>query len=186
MKSQSSSEPPAEGQGSPKPRSKVLIVDDEVNLGGMLEDILGEYDFETAFAPDGGRAVELMKSFKPTVALVDFKLGSVTGLELADTFRSIDPDLPVILMTAYASLDLAVKAIQNDIYDFIAKPIDRSHLLRSIAKAVEKRSLTEENKRLISFLKESNDSLDRLNRMKSKFLSIVTHEIGRASCRERV
>jgi signal transduction histidine kinase len=80
-------------------------------------------------------------------------------------------------MTAYASLDIAVKAIQQDVYDFLSKPIDQPYLIRSLYKAIEKRNLSEENKRLISFLKKSNVSLERSDRMKSKFLSIVTHDL---------
>ena len=136
--------------------TKVLIIDDETNLGKMLQDILEEYGYITAFAETGSEALRLMREFKPTIALVDFRLGEVTGLDLAQTLRKIDEDLPVILMTAYGSLDLAVKAIQHDVYDFLTKPVDKTYLLRSIAKAAEKRNLTEENKKLIAYLKQSN------------------------------
>ncbi len=157
--------------------NKVLIIDDDANLCSMLKDIVEEYEFQTAVAETQDQAVELMQKFKPTLALVDFKLGDITGLELSQKLKKFDVDLPIILMTAYPSLDLAVKAIQSDIYDFLAKPVDTTYLLRSMNKAIEKRLLTEENKRLIEHLKKSNQELERLSIMKSKFLSIVTHDL---------
>lgn len=157
--------------------TKILVVDDDANLCQMLSDILDEYHFKTAVSEDSQSALKVLEEFKPTVALVDFRLGEESGIEVAHALKKIDPDLPVILMTAYPSLDLAVKAIQSDIYDFLAKPVDSTYLLRSVTKAAEKRHLSEENKKLISFLKQSNSELDRLNTMKSKFLSIVTHDL---------
>jgi signal transduction histidine kinase len=162
---------------APKPPARVLIVDDEVMLGQMLLDTLEAYNFQAAFAENAEPAYKLMAEFKPTLALVDYNLGTITGFEVAKVLKSMDPNLPVILMTAYPSLDLAVKAIQSDIYDFLAKPVDKAYLLRSISKAIEKRTLTEENKRLIAHLQESNASLERMNQVKSKFLSIVTHDL---------
>ncbi|OGR84487.1 MAG: hypothetical protein A2901_01350 [Elusimicrobia bacterium RIFCSPLOWO2_01_FULL_54_10] len=150
--------------------TKVLIVDDEPSVGEVLRDLLDEYGFATDLAADAETAVFRQKTFRPTVALVDYRLGAVTGLDLARTLRKEDPDLPVILMTAYPSLDLAVKAIKEDIYDFLPKPVDRIFLVRSVAKAIEHRNLVEENKRLLANMK-------RTSAMKSKFLSIVTHDL---------
>ncbi|OGR55740.1 MAG: hypothetical protein A3I11_09365 [Elusimicrobia bacterium RIFCSPLOWO2_02_FULL_39_32] len=157
---------------------KILIVDDEVTIGELLQDILGAYDFESKFAEDKEEAVQIMKEFNPTVALVDYRLANnVTGFDVAKELKELDEDIPIIILTAYPSLELAMKAMHNEIYDFLAKPVDKAYLIRSITKAAEKRMLMQENKRLIASLKESNQTLDKLNRMKSKFLSIVTHDL---------
>ncbi|MBI2119012.1 MAG: response regulator [Elusimicrobia bacterium] len=157
---------------------KILIVDDEVTIGELLQDILDAYDFESKFAEDKEQAVQIMKEFNPTVALVDYRLGNnVTGFDVAKELKELDEDIPIIILTAYPSLELAMKAMHNEIYDFLAKPVDKAYLIRSITKAAEKRMLIQENKRLIASLKESNQTLDKLNRMKSKFLSIVTHDL---------
>ena len=150
--------------------TKVLIVDDEPAVGELIRDLLEDSGLEMEVVSTPEAALPALKSFKPAIALVDYRLGAVTGLELAHEFRKVDPDLPVILMTAYPSLDLAVKAIQQEIYDFIVKPIDRSFLTRSVAKAIENRKLVEENKALMENLKRSSA-------MKTKFLSIVTHDL---------
>src|SRR5690349_14000770 len=110
---------------------KILIVDDEVNLCHLLKDTLEAYDFVAEFAEDGDSALKLTSEFKPTVALMDYRLGDLDGIEVAKSLKKIDAELPVILMTAYPSLDLAVKAIQSDIYDFMPKPVDKTYLLRS-------------------------------------------------------
>ncbi len=157
--------------------TKILIVDDEAAIGEMVSDILEEYGFETRFVSEPGKALEAMDSFKPSVALVDYQLGKMTGLELTQALKAKDADLPVILMTAYPSLDLAVQSIKENIYDFISKPIDRIYLARCVAKALENRHLVEENKLLVQNLKVSNASLELANQMKSKFLSIVTHDL---------
>jgi signal transduction histidine kinase len=82
------------------------------------------------------------------------------------------------MMTAHASLDTAVKAIQESVYDFLIKPVDFNYLRRAIKKAEEKLYLEQENKRLIDMLKQKNDELDRLNGMKSKFMSMASHDLS--------
>ncbi len=161
----------------PAEKSRVLILDDDSSLCNMLQDIIEEYDFQTVTTETKEEAIKATREFKPHIALVDYKLGNITGIEVAHELKKIDIDLPCILMTAYPSLDLAIKAIQSDIYDFLSKPVDTTYLLRSINKALEKRLLSEENRQLIASLKESNAKLDRLSQMKSKFLSVVTHDL---------
>ena len=159
------------------PSGKILILDDDISLCHMLRDTLQEYGFKTAYTDNCDAALEAMKEFKPEAALVDFNLGATTGLEAAQKIKEIDPDIPIILMTAYPSLDLVVEAIHNNLYDFISKPVDNTYLLRSVTKALEKRHLTLENKMLVESLKKSNEELQNLSQMKSKFLSFVTHDL---------
>jgi signal transduction histidine kinase len=80
-------------------------------------------------------------------------------------------------MTAHASLDMAVKAIQADVYDYMIKPIDSNHLKRSVANALEQYRLITENKQLVDTLQRTNRELAQLNEFKSKFFSIVTHDL---------
>jgi signal transduction histidine kinase len=82
------------------------------------------------------------------------------------------------MMTAHASLDTAVKAIQESVYDFLIKPVDFNYLRRAIKKAEEKLYLEQENRRLIDMLKHNNEELDRLNGMKSKFMSMASHDLS--------
>jgi signal transduction histidine kinase len=80
-------------------------------------------------------------------------------------------------MTAHASLDMAVKAIKADVYDYLIKPIDSNQLKRSLDNALEKNRLTLENKRLVETLQKTNAELVRMSEQKSRFLSIVSHDL---------
>lgn len=172
-----SNEDNSENQSRQDQKPTILILDDDENICQMLQDKLEALGFKSYTAHEEASALHITKTLKPEVALVDFKLEKITGIEVAHHLRKIDPDLPVIIMTAYASLELAVKAIQSDIYDFLAKPVDTTYLVRSISKASEKRRLTIENKQLIESLRVKNVDLEALNDMKTKFLSVVTHDL---------
>lgn len=158
-------------------KERILVVDDEPTLLDLMLDTLSEYGYEAEGAASGSEGLAVMKKKEFHVAVVDFQLGDMTGLTLSRELRQIDPELNVILITAHASLDMAVKAIQADIYDYLIKPVDTHHLKRSIAKALEKRRLALEIKALVADLQKANHSLNKLNEIKSRFLSIVTHDL---------
>ncbi len=164
-------------EGAPAPTERILVVDDEPNLLDFLVDILSEQGYAVEGCPSGSTALAAMKKTEFHLALVDFQLGDTTGLALARELRQIDPDINIILMTAHASLDMAVKAIQADVYDYLIKPVDTHHLKRSMSKALEKRRLALEIKALVADLQKANHQLNRLNDLKSRFLSIVTHDL---------
>jgi signal transduction histidine kinase len=156
---------------------RILVVDDEPNLLSYLEDLLEMADYGVDGAASGAEALAKARERPHQAALLDYNLGDTTGLALAKELHLLDPDLPVILMTAHASLDMAVKAIQADVYDYLIKPVDATHLKRSLAKALEMRRLAVENKKLLEDLKKSNAQLARADELKSRFLSIVTHDL---------
>jgi len=111
------------------------------------------------------------------VVVVDFQLPDVTGLELARKIRERNDYTYVILMTGHASLEMAVKAIQEAVYDYLIKPVNPSQLQRTIEKALEKQKLVLENKRLMKNLQEANEAMARLDRLKSKLLTILSHDL---------
>ncbi len=156
---------------------KILVVDDEPPLLDLLVDLLAEDGYEVHGVSSGETALEAARSAVYQVAILDYSLGDMTGLTLAKELRQINEDINVILMTAHASLDMAVKAIQADVYDYLIKPIDANHLKRSLDNALEKNRLIVENKRLLETLKKTNAELVRLGDIKSRFLSIVSHDL---------
>ncbi|HOW27300.1 MAG TPA: response regulator [Elusimicrobiota bacterium] len=157
--------------------SKIMVVDDEPNLLDFMVDILSEQGYKVDGYPSGTSALAGMKKGEYHIALVDFQLGDMTGLQLGRELRQMDEDLSIILITAHASLDMAVKAIQADVYDYLIKPVDTNHLKRSLNKGLEKRRLALEIKALVADLQKANYQLNRLNDLKTKFLSIVTHDL---------
>ncbi|MBK7687571.1 MAG: response regulator [Elusimicrobia bacterium] len=156
---------------------RILVVDDEPHLLDLLVDVISEEGYHVDGVATGTAALHIARNEEYHVALLDYQLGDMTGLALSKELRRAAPNLKVILMTAHASLDMAVKAIQADVYDYMIKPIDSNHLKRSVANALEQYRLLTENQRLVDTLQKTNRELAQLNEFKSKFFSIVTHDL---------
>ncbi len=156
---------------------RILVVDDEPHLLDLLVDVISEEGYHVDGVATGTAALHIARNEEYHVALLAYQLGDMTGLALSKELRRAAPNLKVILMTAHASLDMAVKAIQADVYDYMIKPIDSNHLKRSVANALEQYRLLTENQRLVDTLQKTNRELAQLNEFKSKFFSIVTHDL---------
>lgn len=160
-----------------KNSGKILVVDDEPHLLDLLVDVLSEDGYEVDGVATGTAAIHAASQTPYPVALLDYELGDMTGLALTKELRRTNPEINIILMTAHATLDMAVKAIQADVYDYLIKPIDANQLKRSLDNALEKNRLTRENKRLMETLQKTNSTLVRMSEQKSRFLSIVSHDL---------
>ncbi|MFH0822934.1 MAG: sigma-54 dependent transcriptional regulator [Pseudomonadota bacterium] len=119
----------------------VLVVDDERNYLVVLEDMLSEEGYDVLTASSGTEAVRIIESTPVDAVLTDIKMPGMSGMELLDRIAAHDPDLPVILMTAYAEVDQAVAAMKKGALDHIQKPFDNKDVKRAVARGVEKRSL---------------------------------------------
>ena len=159
-------------------QSKILIVDDDSHLRETLRDLLEMEGYKVFEAASGAEAMALVVSDFFHVILMDFNLTDKTGIEVIQDIRKLNTDSQILMMTAHASLDTVVKAIQESVYDFLIKPVDFNYLRRAIKKSEEKLYLEQENKRLMAVLKNNNDQLGRLNNMKSKFLSMASHDLS--------
>ncbi|MEF3279669.1 MAG: response regulator [Elusimicrobiota bacterium] len=160
--------------------SKVLIVDDDAHLRDTLHDLLEMEGYEVFEASNGSEAMSLVASDFYHIILMDFNLTDKTGIEVIKDIRKLNKDSQILMMTAHASLDTALRAIQESVYDFLVKPVDFTYLKNAIRRAEDKLRLEQENRRLLSVLKEQNRELDRLNNMKSKFLSMASHDLSNA------
>ncbi|MBI4655966.1 MAG: response regulator [Elusimicrobia bacterium] len=158
--------------------SKILIVDDDSHLRETLRDLLEMEGYRIFEAANGHEAMSTIVSDFYQIILMDFNLPDKTGIEVIRDIRKLNTDSQILMMTAHASLDTAVKALQESVYDFLIKPVDFNYLRRAIKKAEEKLYLEQENKRLIDILKHNNEELERLNNMKSKFLSMASHDLS--------
>jgi len=126
----------------------VLVVDDEKNYLVVLEDLLQDAGYQVATASSGAQAVEIIQNMPVDAVLSDIKMPGMSGIELLDAIKSLDADLPVILMTAYAEVDQAVNAMKNGALDHIQKPFDNRDIRRAVARGVERRSLIKNIRRL--------------------------------------
>src|SRR5215813_7598686 len=126
----------ARKEPSAKRRSKVLIVDDEPAIREVLEMILQEWGYDVRLASDGAEAKQLVESYDPEVVISDVVMPQLSGLDLLRCLKAGNPSRPVILVTAHASIDLAVESMKQGAQDFITKPMDYPKL-RAILKAAE-------------------------------------------------
>ncbi|MEW6114306.1 MAG: sigma-54 dependent transcriptional regulator [Thermodesulfobacteriota bacterium] len=120
----------------------VLVVDDEKNYLVVLEDLLEEEGYKVLTAGSGSEAIDIIHRTPVDTVLTDIRMPAMTGVELLEHLLDFDPDLPVILMTAYAEVDQAVAAMKKGALDHIQKPFDNKDLKRAVARGVEKHALT--------------------------------------------
>lgn len=133
----------------------ILIVEDKESMAQMLRETLETAGYSSLSAKDGAEGIRKIKESTLDLVLTDLKLPKKDGMDVLRAAKEEDPMLPVILMTAYGSVDVAVRAIKEGAFDFITKPFDTDHLLHLIRKALENHRLTAEN----ILLKEEVSSL---------------------------
>ncbi len=126
----------------------ILIVDDEKNYTVILSAVLEEEGYETLTANSGREALEILKNCDVDLVLTDMKMPSLDGMELLERVKDKDPDLPVIMMTAYGTVEKAVEAMQKGAYNYILKPFDNESLIVYVSRAVAMYRMIKENRRL--------------------------------------
>jgi DNA-binding NtrC family response regulator len=124
---------------------RVLIVDDERSILDTLQILLRGKGFEVAAAQSGREALERLDEFSPDVILSDIRMPGVSGLDLLAAVRERDPEVPVILMTAQASLQSAVQAVNQGAFYYLQKPFSNDELVAICRRAAETRELRREN-----------------------------------------
>jgi DNA-binding NtrC family response regulator len=123
----------------------ILLVEDKDSLREMLRLALEAQGHAVVEARDQPEAVEALRSSRPGVVLSDLRLPEGDGFGVLRAAKELDPELPVIVMTAYSSIQDAVKAIKDGALDFLAKPVDPDHLLLMVERALSQRRLATEN-----------------------------------------
>jgi two-component system, NtrC family, response regulator HydG len=128
--------------------STVLVVDDDhANLESVCR-VFQKEGLATLSASSGQEALSLLRRPEVGVVVTDLMMPQVDGQELLKAARAIRPEVEVVLMTAYATVETAVSAMRDGAYDFITKPLKRHSLLRAVQKAMEKQQLVAENRDL--------------------------------------
>ena len=129
---------------------KILVVDDKQMMRDSVGEALQRGGYQVVAAGDGSSALRLLARHRPAAVISDLKMPEMDGLELLGRVRRADDQMPVIVMTAYGSVDSAVQAMKDGAFDFIQKPFDGDHLLMTVRRAVEHRRLIRENAALRS------------------------------------
>ncbi len=140
---------PRTGNPPPTPlepaRGRVLVVDDEEIIASTLQEFLVGEGYEVAVASDGPSALEALERFEPDVALCDIQLPGIDGLDLLERLLLIRPELMVLIITAYATVETAVSAFRRGAHDYLMKPVIFDELLAKLDRLIRFRRLTVEN-----------------------------------------
>ncbi len=131
---------------------KILIVDDEEIIIESYSKVLKTYGFKTYGATNSIIAVDLFKTEKPAVVLLDLKIANSYGIEILKKFKKINPQIPVIIVTAYDDINVAVEAIKLGAYDFINKPPEFEKLVNIIRRAIDAVKLAKQVEKSGEFL----------------------------------
>jgi two-component system NtrC family response regulator len=132
----------------------ILVVDDEANYLTVMQALLEEANYETLTALSGPEALKVAAQSDLDAVLTDMKMPKMSGIELMNEFKRLYPDIPVIIMTAYGTVERAVEAMKKGAFDYILKPFKNEEILVTIAKALEHRHLLLKNRLLTQDLEQ--------------------------------
>jgi len=166
-----------------KKDEQIIVIDDEQGIREGCRRVLDPegYQVETAATLQEGR--EKIREGEFDLVLLDVMLPDGRGLELLSTIQEVDPEIVVVIITGYATIELAVEAIKQGAYDFISKPFSADQLLITVNQGLEKRHLSLESKRLqdieqeAEILAREKEEMERLDRFKTEFTTMVAHEL---------
>src|SRR6185503_14647121 len=138
-------------------KGKILVVDDNPNLLELIKMRLESADYGVLATGAEEQAIKLVKDQSFDLCIVDLMLANGDGLSLMEDFRSINPDVPTIILTAHGSIQSAVEAMRRGAYSYLTKPFEPADLLLQIDRALENRKLNYEIKRLKDIIHERYD-----------------------------
>jgi two-component system response regulator HydG len=143
-----------------KTKNEILVVDDDLAHRTMLRTLLSGWGYAITEADDGQSAMEAVRLQPFDLILMDIRMIRISGLEALAGIKAFNPAIPVIIMTAYASVETAVSALKQGAYDYLTKPLDFDELRLTLERAMDHSHLRKENR----LLKESlGERLDRRN-----------------------
>lgn len=132
----------------------ILVVDDEKNYLVVLEALLGPEGYETLTASNGREALDLVRESDLDLLITDMKMPGMSGMELLDEAKKLKPEIPVILMTAYGTIEMAVEAMKKHAFDYITKPFKNEELKLTVKKALDNYRLVKANRYLSEALSD--------------------------------
>ena len=155
----------------------ILVADDDPYIGKILTDRLQSLGYRVLLAASGKTVLEILECHDPQLALLDIAMPDITGIDVLKEIRRRGRDFPVVMITAYGSIDLAVEAMREGAYDFIAKPFKPDHVALVVQKAIEQQKL----RRKVDLLSEETDKRHQLLIGKSAKLNQAVEAARRAA-----
>tara|TARA_E500000178_G_scaffold23831_1_gene22074 strand:- start:278 stop:1630 length:1353 start_codon:yes stop_codon:yes gene_type:complete len=139
--------------------TEILIIDDNADIRNILKDLISDEGYETRIAANYNQALNEIDKKLPDVAIIDVKLdkGDNDGIELLNHIKNKDKDIPVIIISGHANIEMAIKSLKSGAFEFLEKPFDEERLMNFVKRAVENFKLKNENKVLETKLFHSFD-----------------------------
>jgi two-component system response regulator HydG len=137
-------------------KKSILVVDDEKSVRDSLHKTLEKEGYSVFLAEGGQAALDILKAHPTNVILTDLRMDDMDGIQVLKVAKNIAPEVEVVLMTAYGTVEVAVEAMKLGAYDFIEKPLKRATVLKVLEKALEKQTLLLENKYLREQLQDAH------------------------------
>ncbi len=139
--------------------AEILIIDDNPDIRNIIKDLIDEAGFKTRVAANYNQALSEIDKKLPDVAIIDVKLdkGDNDGIELLNHIKQKNKDIPVIIISGHANIEMAIKSLKSGAFEFIQKPFDQERLINFVNRAVENFNLKSENKNLQKQLFHSFD-----------------------------
>jgi len=138
----------------------ILVVDDDPDFIWLIRNMLEQNGYRVSEACDGQSALAVFEKQKPDVILMDYRMPGRDGLDIALEMKDRDVSVPIIMITGYGEVRVAVHALKAGVYDYVIKPVDKDDLLFAIARAMENQHLVEEVERLRAVLHEQGSLCD--------------------------
>jgi two-component system sensor histidine kinase/response regulator len=163
--------------------ANILVIDDERGIREGCKRALTPAGFNVEVAETGASGLRMLREGSFDLVLLDLMMPGMSGMEALGRVHEVDPDIVVIIITGYATVEAAVSTIKKGAYDFISKPFTADDLLLVVNQGLEHRRLSLETKRLQTIEEEAKElsraktELEKLDAMKSRFMLTVAHEL---------
>jgi len=143
--------------------AEILIIDDNPDIRNIIKDLIDEAGFKTRVAANYNQALAEIDKKLPDVAIIDVKLdkGDNDGIELLSHIKKKNKDIPVIIISGHANIEMAIKSLKSGAFEFIQKPFDQERLMNFVNRAVENFKLINENKNLQTQLFQTFDLIGK-------------------------
>jgi len=164
-------------------RGRILVIDDELGIREGCRRVLEPEGYTVETATTGQEGLRQLEEQAFDLVLLDVVMPDVRGVELLGPIYEQDPDIVCVIITGYATVELAVQAIKAGAYDFLSKPFSSDILLMTVRQGLERRQLSLEARRLQALEQEAaelaraKEELERLDRFKTNFMLTVAHEL---------
>jgi len=165
---------------------RIMVVDDNRDFAESLLHLLGLHGYVTETAFNAKDASEKFQDFDAHLALIDIRLGCSNGISLIPKFKSINPKIICVLMTAYADIDTSIRSLKEGAYDYLQKPIETPDLLATVDRCFEKIQLGAEKTAVVEALRESEAKFRRLSQEFHTLLDAIDEPMIQISPEQKI